>query len=245
MEGRQGISQCQPRRASCGRSRIRCAGCAPITSTSIRCIGPTRWSRSKKPPRRCRRCSDRGRSAPSGSAISRSSRWSGFAAWRRCTCCSRPTICSSATSRPTSCPIAASNNIATFGYGALCRGLLSGRMRPNTAFDGDDLRRTDPKFQPPRFAQYLAAGATARSARAGAFRQARHRSGGALDARSRHHHGAVGRAPSRPTAAGRRGDSAGRSTLAAKAEIDRILRETITDPVGPEFMAPPPRRVAA
>jgi hypothetical protein len=28
---------------------------------------------------------------------------------------------------------------------------------------------------------------------------------------------------------------------AAKAEIDRILQETITDPVGPEFMAPPPR----
>ena len=30
----------------------------------------------------------------------------------------------------------------------------------------------------------------------------------------------------------------------AKAEIDRILRETITDPVGPEFMAPPSRSVA-
>ena len=28
---------------------------------------------------------------------------------------------------------------------------------------------------------------------------------------------------------------------AAKSEIDRILRESITDPVGPEFMAPPPR----
>jgi aryl-alcohol dehydrogenase-like predicted oxidoreductase len=28
---------------------------------------------------------------------------------------------------------------------------------------------------------------------------------------------------------------------AAKAEINRILGETITDPVGPEFMAPPPR----
>jgi hypothetical protein len=27
----------------------------------------------------------------------------------------------------------------------------------------------------------------------------------------------------------------------AKAEIDRILRATITDPVGPEFMAPPTR----
>jgi len=30
----------------------------------------------------------------------------------------------------------------------------------------------------------------------------------------------------------------------AKAEVDRILRETITDPVGPEFMAPPARNGA-
>jgi hypothetical protein len=29
------------------------------------------------------------------------------------------------------------------------------------------------------------------------------------------------------------------------AEIDRILRETISDPVGPEFMAPPARSIAA
>ena len=30
-------------------------------------------------------------------------------------------------------------------------------MRPDSKFDGDDLRRTGPKFQQPRFAQYLAA----------------------------------------------------------------------------------------
>src|ERR1017187_2904417 len=54
-------------------------------------------------------------------------------------------------------PYCRANNIVTFGYGALCRGLLSGRMRADTAFEGDDLRRVDPKFQPPRFGQYLAA----------------------------------------------------------------------------------------
>jgi aryl-alcohol dehydrogenase-like predicted oxidoreductase len=54
-------------------------------------------------------------------------------------------------------PYCHENRIATFGYGALCRGLLSGRMRPDTAFSGDDLRRVDPKFQQPRFSQYLAA----------------------------------------------------------------------------------------
>src|ERR1700719_4300251 len=40
-------------------------------------------------------------------------------------------------------PYCRENKIATFGYGALCRGLLSGRMRTNTKFDGDDLRRGD------------------------------------------------------------------------------------------------------
>src|ERR1700694_2300012 len=54
-------------------------------------------------------------------------------------------------------PYCRDNRIATFGYGALCRGLLSGRMRPDTTFDGDDLRRSDPKFHKPRFAEYLAA----------------------------------------------------------------------------------------
>ena len=54
-------------------------------------------------------------------------------------------------------PYCRKNNISTFGYGALCRGLLSGKMRSDTAFGGDDLRRTDPKFRQPRFAQYLSA----------------------------------------------------------------------------------------
>src|SRR3981189_933243 len=55
-------------------------------------------------------------------------------------------------------PYCHKNKIATLGYGALCRGLLSGRMQADTVFDGDDLRRTDPKFVDPRFAQYVAAG---------------------------------------------------------------------------------------
>src|SRR4029077_20688281 len=54
-------------------------------------------------------------------------------------------------------PYCRKNNIATFGYGALCRGLLSGRMQAETKFTGDDLRRSYPKFQQPLFGQYLAA----------------------------------------------------------------------------------------
>src|SRR6266850_2018530 len=54
-------------------------------------------------------------------------------------------------------PYCRRNNIAVLGYGALCRGLLAGRMQRDTTFSGDDLRRNDPKFQQPRFARYLAA----------------------------------------------------------------------------------------
>src|ERR1700744_4444201 len=35
-------------------------------------------------------------------------------------------------------PYCRANGIATLGYGALCRGLLSGRMRPDPVFHGDD-----------------------------------------------------------------------------------------------------------
>src|SRR4029077_7881356 len=54
-------------------------------------------------------------------------------------------------------PYCRRNGIATLGYGALCRGLVWGRMRNDTTFEGDELRRTHPKFQQPRFGQYLEA----------------------------------------------------------------------------------------
>ena len=47
--------------------------------------------------------------------------------------------------------------VAALTYGALCRGLLSGKLQEDAHFTGDDLRTHDPKFQAPRFAQYLAA----------------------------------------------------------------------------------------
>jgi aryl-alcohol dehydrogenase-like predicted oxidoreductase len=141
-------------------------------------------------------------------------------------------------------PYCRDNNIAMLGYGALCRGLLSGRMRADTAFDGDDLRRTDPKFRKPRFAQYVAAVQKL-------DRLAQRRYG------KRVIHLAVrwmldqgittalwgARHPGQLQPVD---EVTGWSLDAsAKAEIDRILRETITDPVGPEFMAPPARSVAA
>jgi aryl-alcohol dehydrogenase-like predicted oxidoreductase len=137
-------------------------------------------------------------------------------------------------------PYARANHIATLGYGALCRGLLSGRMRLDSTFDGDDLRRIDPKFQPPRFAQYL-----------DAVRQ--------LDEFAQRRFGRrviqlavrwmLDQGISVALWGGRRPDQleaalgvAGWSLQSSDREqIDRIVRTAILDPVGPEFMAPPQR----
>ena len=137
-------------------------------------------------------------------------------------------------------PYCRRNNISTFGYGALCRGLLSGRMRSGTVFTGDDLRRTDPKFQQPRFAQYLSAVQRLDQLAQGRF--GKHviqlavrwmLDQGVTTALWGARH--PGQLEPVDEVTGWRLDSS------AKAEIDRILRETITDPVGPEFMAPPAR----
>jgi aryl-alcohol dehydrogenase-like predicted oxidoreductase len=133
-----------------------------------------------------------------------------------------------------------SHGIAVLGYGALCRGLLSGRMRPDTAFDGDDLRRLDPKFRKPRYSQYLKAVERLDEL-------ARERFG------KRIIHLAVRWMLDRGIAAALWGarhpaqldpvsEAVGWSLDAdTLAEIDRIVEETVTDPVGPEFMAPPAR----
>jgi aryl-alcohol dehydrogenase-like predicted oxidoreductase len=56
-------------------------------------------------------------------------------------------------------PHCRARGIPMIAYGALCRGLLSGRLSPETTFAADDLRRTDPKFHAPRYHAYLAAAA--------------------------------------------------------------------------------------
>jgi aryl-alcohol dehydrogenase-like predicted oxidoreductase len=140
-------------------------------------------------------------------------------------------------------PYCRKNHIATFGYGALCRGLLSGRMRSDTAFAGDDLRRTDPKFQQPRFGQYLAA--VQRLDQLAQKRFGKHVI--QLAVRWMLDQGITtalwgARHPDQLQPVDE--VTGWRLDAPTKAEIDRILRETITDPVGPEFMAPPARSAA-
>jgi aryl-alcohol dehydrogenase-like predicted oxidoreductase len=137
-------------------------------------------------------------------------------------------------------PYCQANGIVTLGYGALCRGLLSGRMRAETIFHGDDLRRVDPKFQPPRFAQYLEAVRQLDQLAQGRF----HRRVIQLAVRWMLDKGISvalwgGRHPDQVQAAL---DVAGWSLNPAdRALIERIVNTAVVDPVGPEFMAPSQR----
>ena len=137
-------------------------------------------------------------------------------------------------------PYCLANDIVTLGYGALCRGLLSGRMRPSSTFEGDDLRGIDPKFQPPRYAQYLnAVDQLDQLARRRFQRQVIQ-----LAVRWMLDKGISvalwgGRRPDQLHAA--LGVTGWSLDGATRADIDRILKSAITDPVGPEFMAPAAR----
>jgi aryl-alcohol dehydrogenase-like predicted oxidoreductase len=139
-------------------------------------------------------------------------------------------------------PYCLKNDIAVIAYGALCRGLLSGRMSVHTQFHGDDLRKVDPKFIQPRFQHYLEA-----------VKQ--------LDEYARHNfnkrviHLAIrwlldqpgvtvalwgARKPEQLEAIG---DCLGWKLEPSHLQaIDAILKATIKDPIGPEFMAPPLER---
>ena len=137
-------------------------------------------------------------------------------------------------------PYCRQSGLATLTYGALCRGLLSGKLREDAYFEGDDLRLTDPKFQPPRYAQYFAAVQRLDQFAGDNYRKRVIH----LAVRWILDQGATtalwgARHPGQLLPIDEVFDWS--LDTAAKVEIDRILRESIADPVGPEFMAPPPR----
>ncbi len=137
-------------------------------------------------------------------------------------------------------PYAAHQGLAVLAYGALCRGLLSGRMRRDTRFSGDDLRQMDPKFQSRRYGQYLKAV-------------------NALDRLAHERHGKtvlalavrwlLDQGPTIALWGARQPDQllpihdvlGWRLDDGTRAAIDRLLADIVTDPAGPEFMAPPAR----
>ncbi|SDM16416.1 Predicted oxidoreductase [Modicisalibacter muralis] len=138
-------------------------------------------------------------------------------------------------------PYAKREGLAMLTYGALCRGLLTGKLKADSHFNGDDLRNVDPKFQQPRFDQYL-------SAVDALDRFARERHGKdvlSLAIRwllDRNANGIALWGARRP-AQMEPIDSALGWQLGDDdmAEVDRIVDEHVSDPVGPEFMAPPTR----
>jgi aryl-alcohol dehydrogenase-like predicted oxidoreductase len=139
-------------------------------------------------------------------------------------------------------PYAQQVGITVLAYGALCRGLLTGKVTASSRFEGDDLRKIDPKFKEPRFSQYLAA--------VTAFdRFARERYGKGVLALAVRWILDQGETIAlwgarRPEQLAPVDEVMGWSLdAAAMREIDRILLQHIKDPVGPEFMAPPARAI--
>jgi aryl-alcohol dehydrogenase-like predicted oxidoreductase len=135
-------------------------------------------------------------------------------------------------------PYCREKGITVIAYGSLCRGLLSGRMTAETEFTGDDLRRRDPKFQAPRFAQYLqAVERLDQLARERFGRRVIH-----LALRWALDQPGIGVAlwgARKPEQLAPVRDVMGwRIDDATMRDIDAILATTITAPVGPEFMAP-------
>jgi len=138
-------------------------------------------------------------------------------------------------------PWAQAHDARLLAYGALCRGLLSGRMHADREFPGDDLRNNDPKFQQPRFGQYLAA--------VDALEQFAQDNYGkhVLDLAIRwvldqYPHSVAlwgARKPDQLEAV----DNVWGWQLddSAREQIKEIVDTHVTDPVGPEFMAPPAR----
>jgi aryl-alcohol dehydrogenase-like predicted oxidoreductase len=141
-------------------------------------------------------------------------------------------------------PYAQKNGIVTLAYGALCRGLLAGKMTEKQAFTGDDLRRSDPKFREPRFAQYLSAvRALDQFAQERYGKRVIH-----LAVRwilDRQGEGFALWGARKPEQLDPVADVYGwKLDAAALAEIDAILKKHVTQPVGPEFMAPPEKAAA-
>ena len=138
-------------------------------------------------------------------------------------------------------PYAKAAGVTVLSYGALCRGLLAGRMTAHTAFQGDDLRKADPKFQGERFRQYLAAVDELK-------KLAQERYGKSVLALAVRW--VLDQGPTIELWGARHpyqldpiGDIEGWHVDAAgKREIDAILKRCIVDPVSPAFMAPPVKR---
>jgi aryl-alcohol dehydrogenase-like predicted oxidoreductase len=135
-------------------------------------------------------------------------------------------------------PWCAANNVAVLTWSTLCRSLLGGRVHRGMTFDAKDIRAVDPKFQEPRFSQYI-------TAVEWLAEFARERYGkGVLELAARWVLDRPGvsvalwgaRRPDQLDAV--EGVLNRKLDAGAMKEIDRIVNETVTNPVGPEYLTP-------
>ena len=135
-------------------------------------------------------------------------------------------------------PWCAENGVAVLTWSTLCRSLLGGRIKRGMTFDEKDIRHVDPKFQEPRFSQYMTA-----VERLAAFAQ-EHYGKTVLELAARWVLDRPGinvalwgaRRPDQLDAV--RGVLGWKLDAGAMAEIDRIVEESVTDPVGPAYLTP-------
>jgi len=136
-------------------------------------------------------------------------------------------------------PYCQRKNITVLAYGALCRGLLTGKMTLETKFHGDDLRKIDPKFNSPRYQQYLnAVRGLDDFAQQNYNKRVLHLAvRWILDQTGS---GIALWGARRPEQMDPVDDVMGwQLGSQARKQIDSILEQTIKDPLGPQFMAPP------
>jgi aryl-alcohol dehydrogenase-like predicted oxidoreductase len=135
-------------------------------------------------------------------------------------------------------PYAQTTGLTVLSYGALCRGLLAGKISTRTKFAGDDLRKVDPKFQGEHFGQYLSAVDALKAL-------ARERFGKSILALAVRW--VLDRGPTIALWGARRPDQiepideieGWHIDEETMKEIDAILKRCIANPISPEFMAPP------
>ena len=133
------------------------------------------------------------------------------------------------------------NGVTMLLYGALCRGLLGGKLDARSSFGGDDIRSFDPKFQKPVYDGYL--GAVEKLSELASRRFGKT----VLELSVRWVLDRCGNdialwGARRPEQLEHIRGVAGWSIDAdSMNEIDSILETFVPEPVGPEFMAPGPR----
>jgi aryl-alcohol dehydrogenase-like predicted oxidoreductase len=132
----------------------------------------------------------------------------------------------------------AANRVAVLTYSSLCRSLLGGRVHRGMTFDENDIRHVDPKFQEPRFSQYM----TAVEGLAALAKKKYGKSVLELAARWVLDRPGVSvalwgaKSPGQLDAV--EGVMGWKLDAETMAEIDRIVAESVTDPVGPEYLTP-------